>query len=174
MYQNIEEYIQSQRQQLDVEVPGDAVWDKIDQSLDRKTRSLWERYPLLKVAAAILLFAVGLAVVVNNMGSGKKSDIVADIPSVSLPIDMDQWKQAEVNYESRIESLMQQMQQVSIAGDPEAMKLNKEIEQINLELDKQRALIKADNYQPSQGKRMLELYEQKIIIMQKMVDHLEL
>ena len=65
MYQNIEEYIQSQRQQLDVEVPGDAVWDRIDQSLDRKTRSLWERYPLLKVAAAILLFAVGLAVVVN-------------------------------------------------------------------------------------------------------------
>ncbi|MEL6131922.1 MAG: hypothetical protein AAFR59_01020 [Bacteroidota bacterium] len=174
MYQNIEEYIQSQRQQLDVEVPGDAVWDQIEQRMDRKTRSLWDQYPWIKAAAAILIFAVGLALVVKNLGSGNRADIVADIPSVTLPIDMQEWQEAEQDYQSRIQTLMQKIQQVSIADDAHAMKLNQQIEEINQELDKQRSLIQAETYQPNQGKRMLELYEQKIMVMNQMIDHLDL
>ena len=172
MYQNIEEYIHSHRQQMDVEVPDDAVWEKIDHVLDQKSRNLWERYPWLKVAAAVLLFAVALGVVMKTSRNGNTQGIVADMPDVELPITAEAWKDAEAKYESRIEVLMKQIQQVSIADDPQALEYNQQIESVNADLNKQRMLIDATTYQPSQGKRMLELYEQKILILNKMTDHL--
>ena len=104
--------------------------------------------------------------------NGNTQGIVADMPDVELPITAEAWKDAEAKYESRIEVLMKQIQQVSIADDPQALEYNQQIESVNADLNKQRMLIDATTYQPSQGKRMLELYEQKILILNKMTDHL--
>ncbi|MEO0896590.1 MAG: hypothetical protein AAFY71_09345 [Bacteroidota bacterium] len=174
MQQKLEDYIRDHRDQLDIETPSEKLWDNIDGTLNRKTLSLWERYPLLKVAAAIVVIAV-LGGVWYTFQERMPSTIemTADLPPVDQPDSETDWKKAEEKYQDKILVLMQKIQQYPIEDDAQAKHILREVSQINVRMDDLKANMHPTEFDPDIAHEMLQLYQQKVHQLEILVDYLQ-
>ncbi|MCI4668786.1 MAG: hypothetical protein MRZ79_11670 [Bacteroidia bacterium] len=175
MYQKVEEYIRDHREQLDVETPPDQLWNKINHSLEKKTRPLWSANTLWKIAAAIIIITLTSALFFNfqDSFSNTMDSSVADLPKVELPASKADWRKAEKEYQAQINGLLAEIQAYPIEEDFEAQKILIEVSQINLQLDKVKEKMMPFRYDSARARQVLSLYEAKVQNLTKLRDHLK-
>ncbi len=82
---NLEEYINDNRQQLDVDVPSPMIWNNIEQNLQQQKKKKRGVYYMIAAAASVLL-TVGYFLISLNSGSTSNSiSINYDDENVSFP-----------------------------------------------------------------------------------------
>ncbi len=175
MQQKLEEYIAQHREHLDVEPPGDRVWREISGNLDKKSRPLWRRYPLIQAAAALLLLGMVAGLWWNFRDSlPQQSEMtVADLPAVKLPSSIDDWRKAEKEYQQEIQSLLKEIQTYSIEWDQKAKAILQKVGKINDRLAELKAKMARVDYDSEKAADMLSLYQAKVDCLEELRDHLK-
>ncbi|MEM7370948.1 MAG: hypothetical protein AAF587_20200 [Bacteroidota bacterium] len=113
MWNKIESYINTHREELDIEVPGAHVWEGIENQLDVPApKSLWKSSFQYWKTAAVILLGVGLAAfwLKQDVHPGTQSDIIeTQIFPHGIDAKLAQWPQQEVEYESNIQELLKEV-----------------------------------------------------------------
>lgn len=110
MWNKIESYIETHREELDIDVPGAHIWEGIEKKLDRPApRSFWKSSFQYWKTAAVILLGVGLAIfwVKQDVHPGSQVDIIeTQIIPHGIEAELNAWPQKEKQFEDSIQHLL--------------------------------------------------------------------
>ncbi|MFC2150946.1 hypothetical protein ACFLSE_00325 [Bacteroidota bacterium] len=161
---NIEEYIRKNRNQLDVEKPDeDYLWTGISHSINRKGKQ--KRFLTLKIAAAIIL-VVGLSFITYQVTSLRNNQQL-----ILAKIDPNLAKQ-EAQFQHQIKTYYQVLQKANYDEDLLATSF-KDLEYIDTLISKYSADLDKYGPNPKLLNSLMDLYQKKIRMLNRMLNEIE-
>jgi len=181
-WEEIEQYIQTHRDELDVETPDPALWDRIQGKLiipkeKKPHKHFFSRYPYIKVAA-IVLITVGVCYVIFKLEPWHQSYQLASsfhqLESTERPRTYHpELAEVETYYNMQVQQHMEEIQRYNLKNyhfAPEFLKELKQADASYLDLKKD---IHQDGYNEKLINGLIATYELKIKILGELLHQIE-
>jgi len=181
-WKELEQYIQTHRDDLDVDTPRPIVWAQIERELDQKEKGkkgahFFIKYPYWKMAA-IILITVGICYVVFSQKPWKKPMYIAghltEQPLNERHEDYHpEFAEVETYYNMKVQQQLDAINQYDLRDFTFAEEFLEEMKQADdsyIELKKD---IHEDGYNEQLIHGMIATYEQKIKILEDLLHQIQ-
>ncbi len=181
-WKELEHYIQTHRDDLDVEAPGPKIWDQIEMELateekGKLSKHFFAKYPYWKMAA-IVLITVGICYVIFAQKPWEKPLNIAghltEQPFNERPLDYHpEFAEVETYYSMKVQQQLEAIDQYDLRDFNFADEFLQEIKHADDSYVELKKDIYEDGYNEKLINGMIATYELKIKILQDLLHQIE-